>query len=153
MIDALQLNRILGGDDHRVGILWQIGSDELVVVGKGVRGRQFHAQLAQGAEEALRVTDAGQRYLDDCKRILAQVTEADEAAIGINAAVIPHYDNTEGANHDTRFCYLGEARLQMFESLLDEDTYVLGVDEHTGLIIDIDAATAAVVDHAWSGPL
>jgi len=70
------------------------------------------------------------------------------AAIGINAALIPHYDNTEGANHDTRFCYLGEARLQMFESLLDADTYVLGVDEHTGLIIDIDAATATVVGNS-----
>ncbi len=70
------------------------------------------------------------------------------AAIGINAALIPHYDNTEGANHDTRFCYLGEARLQMFESLLDEDTYVLGVDEHTGLVIDIDAATATVVGNS-----
>jgi peptidase E len=70
------------------------------------------------------------------------------AAIGINAAVIPHYDNTEGANHDTRFCYLGEARLQMFESLLDEDTYVLGVDEHTGLVIDLDAATASVVGNS-----
>jgi peptidase E len=70
------------------------------------------------------------------------------ATIGINAALIPHYDNTEGANHDTRFCYLGEARLQMFESLLDPDTYVLGVDEHTGLIIDIDAATATVVGNS-----
>ena len=70
------------------------------------------------------------------------------ASIGINAALIPHYDNTEGANHDTRFCYLGEARLQMFESLLDSDTYVLGVDEHTGLIIDIDAQTATVVGNS-----
>lgn len=70
------------------------------------------------------------------------------ASIGINAAVIPHYDNTEGANHDTRFCYLGEARLQMFESLLEEDTYVLGVDEHTGLVIDLDEATATVVGNS-----
>ncbi len=70
------------------------------------------------------------------------------ACIGINAAVIPHYDNTEGANHDTRFCYLGEARLQMFESLLDPDTFVLGVDEHTGLVIDIDTATATVVGNS-----
>jgi len=70
------------------------------------------------------------------------------SSIGINAALIPHYDNTEGANHDTRFCYLGEARLQMFESLLDPDTYVLGVDEHTGLIIDIDAGTATVVGNS-----
>ena len=70
------------------------------------------------------------------------------STIGINAALIPHYDNTEGANHDTRFCYLGEARLQMFESLLDADTYILGIDEHTGLIIDIDAETATVVGNS-----
>ena len=70
------------------------------------------------------------------------------ATIGINAAVIPHYDNTEGANHDTRYCYLGEARLHMFESMLDTDTYVLGVDEHTGLVIDLDAATATVVGNS-----
>lgn len=38
----------------------------------------------------VRVTDAGQRYLDDAKRILAQVAEADEAAIGINAAPRGH---------------------------------------------------------------
>ncbi len=67
------------------------------------------------------------------------------SAIGINAAVIPHYDNAEGANHDTRFCYLGETRLRMFENMLDEDTYVLGVDEHTGLIVDLDAETGTVV--------
>ena len=67
------------------------------------------------------------------------------SAIGINAAVIPHYDNAEGGNHDTRFCYLGQARLEMFETMLDNDTYVLGVDEHTGLVIDIDAQEATVV--------
>lgn len=67
------------------------------------------------------------------------------SAIGINAAVIPHYDNAEGGHHDTRFCYLGETRLRLFETMLDDDTFVLGVDEHTGLIIDIDAETATVV--------
>ena len=67
------------------------------------------------------------------------------SAIGINAAVIPHYDNAEGGNHDTRFCYLGESRLRMFEKMLDDDTYVLGIDEHTGLVIDLDAHVANVV--------
>ena len=67
------------------------------------------------------------------------------SSIGINAAVIPHYDNSEGGNHDTRFCYLGETRLQLFESMLDDDTYVLGIDEHTGLVINIDSAEATVV--------
>lgn len=67
------------------------------------------------------------------------------SALGINAVVIPHYDNTEGANHDTRFCYLGESRLRLFEEMLDSDTYVLGVDEHTGLVIDLDTEEATVV--------
>ncbi len=33
----------------------------------------------------VRVTDAGQRYLDDARRIIAEADEADEAAAGINA--------------------------------------------------------------------
>jgi cyanophycinase-like exopeptidase len=67
------------------------------------------------------------------------------STIGINAAVIPHYDNAEGGNHDTRFCYLGEKRLELFESMLSPETYVLGVDEHTGLVIDLDTEEAKVV--------
>ena len=67
------------------------------------------------------------------------------ADIGINAAVIPHYDNQEGGNHDTNFCYLGERRLAMLEPELAEDAFVLGIDEHTGVILDLDADTAEVV--------
>lgn len=67
------------------------------------------------------------------------------SAIGVNAAVIPHWDNAEGAHHDTRFCYLGERRLEIFESMLDDDTFVLGVDEHTALVVDIDAGIATVM--------
>ena len=36
-------------------------------------------------------------------------------ATGLRAAVVPHYDNAEGGNHDTRFCYIGERRLRMLE--------------------------------------
>jgi cyanophycinase-like exopeptidase len=67
------------------------------------------------------------------------------SALGLNAAVIPHYDNAEGGHHDTRYCYMGERRLAIMERQLPDDAYVLGVDEHTGLIIDIDAGTATVV--------
>lgn len=38
----------------------------------------------------VRVTDAGKRYLDDCKRILGEVAEADEAAAGINGEPSGH---------------------------------------------------------------
>jgi len=67
------------------------------------------------------------------------------AAIDLEVAVIPHYDNTEGGHHDTRFCYLGERRLAMLEDELPDTAHVLGIDEHTGLVIDIDAATATVI--------
>lgn len=67
------------------------------------------------------------------------------AEVGIDAAVIPHYNNTEGGNHDTRFCYLGERRLAMLEPQLPDGSLVLGVDEHTGIIMDLDADTAEIV--------
>jgi cyanophycinase-like exopeptidase len=62
-----------------------------------------------------------------------------------DVAVIPHYDNAEGGNHDTRFCYLGERRLRMLETQLPEEGWVLGVDEHTGLVLDLDAGTGTVI--------
>ncbi len=67
------------------------------------------------------------------------------ADIGINAAVIPHYDNQEGGNHDTSACYLGERRLAMLEPELPAGAFVLGLDEHTGVIMDLDADTAEIV--------
>ena len=67
------------------------------------------------------------------------------AAAGLNAAVIPHYDNAEGGHHDTRFCYLGERRLVVMEHQLPEGAFVLGVDEHTGLLLDLDADEATIV--------
>ena len=68
------------------------------------------------------------------------------AAAGLpEVAVIPHYDNAEGGNHDTRYCYLGEERLMAMEEQLPDSGFVLGVDEHTGLVLDLDAATATVV--------
>jgi hypothetical protein len=67
------------------------------------------------------------------------------AETGINAAVIPHYNNTEGGNHDTRFCYLGERRLAMLEPELPDDAFVLGLDEHTGVVMNLDEDTAEIV--------
>jgi hypothetical protein len=64
---------------------------------------------------------------------------------GLRVAVIPHYNNAEGGNHDTRYCYLGERRLRLLEESLPADAFVLGVDEHTGLVLDLDAGTASVV--------
>jgi hypothetical protein len=66
------------------------------------------------------------------------------AATGLRAAVVPHYDNAEGGNHDTRFCYMGERRLRDLEGQLPPGTFILGVDSHTALVLDLDRGTAAV---------
>ncbi len=65
-------------------------------------------------------------------------------ATGLRAAVVPHYDNAEGGNHDTRFCYLGERRLRILEGQLPPDTFVLGVDSHTALVLDLERGAASV---------
>jgi len=67
--------------------------------------------------------------------------------IGLPVALIPHYDNAEGGTHDTRFCYLGEDRLALLERELPDRSFVLGVDEHTALALDLDAGTATVAGH------
>ena len=66
------------------------------------------------------------------------------SGLGLPVAVIPHYDNAEGGGHDTRFCYLGERRLSILEGELPPGSWVLGVDEHTALVLDLEAGTATV---------
>lgn len=64
--------------------------------------------------------------------------------LGLPVALIPHYNNTEGGTHDTRYCYLGERRLARMERELPAGAAVLGVDEHTAAVIDLAAGTLAV---------
>ncbi|HWF58018.1 MAG TPA: hypothetical protein VG520_06675 [Candidatus Dormibacteraeota bacterium] len=63
---------------------------------------------------------------------------------GLRAAVIPHYNNAEGGTHDTRFCYLGERRLRVLEATLPDGCGILGVDEHTACIIDVERGSLSV---------
>jgi hypothetical protein len=64
--------------------------------------------------------------------------------IGLPAVIVPHFNNAEGGNHDTRYCYMGERRLSLLEAMLPPEVFVLGVDEHTACILDLDAGTATV---------
>ena len=59
--------------------------------------------------------------------------------LGLKVALIPHYDNAEGGRYDTRYCYLGMRRLAVMERELPADGAVLGVDEHTAVLIDLRA--------------
>jgi cyanophycinase-like exopeptidase len=55
----------------------------------------------------------------------------------LRLAVMPHWNNTDGgAELDTGRCFMGEARFTALKALLPPDTDILGIDEHTTLLID-----------------
>ncbi|GMQ79645.1 MAG: hypothetical protein BMS9Abin03_071 [Thermodesulfobacteriota bacterium] len=58
---------------------------------------------------------------------------------GFNLVVVPHWNNAEGGTHDTRFCFMGKPRFQQLEALLPDDAMIIGIDEHTACIIDLNA--------------
>jgi cyanophycinase-like exopeptidase len=64
--------------------------------------------------------------------------------LDLSVAVIPHYDNAEGGTYDTRFCYLGSGRLERLEADLPPEAAILGVDEHTAVIVDLTAGSVQV---------
>jgi cyanophycinase-like exopeptidase len=67
-----------------------------------------------------------------------------EKATGIRASVVAHYNNTQGGTHDTRFCFIGQRRMEVLESLLEKDTGILGIDEHTGISFDLDTKVVEI---------
>lgn len=66
------------------------------------------------------------------------------ARFGLDLVVLPHWNNAEGGNHDTRFCYMGEPRFGKLESLLPEGSSVLGLDEHTACLIDLETGEVVI---------
>jgi peptidase E len=63
---------------------------------------------------------------------------------GFNLVVIPHWNNAEGGTHDTRFCYMGEARLRKLETGLPGDVSIIGIDEHTACLLDLERDEAFI---------
>ncbi len=63
---------------------------------------------------------------------------------GLELAIVPHWNNKEGGTHDTRFCFVGEPRLQMLEHLLPDSARILGIDEYTACVLDLKSRQARV---------
>jgi peptidase E len=63
---------------------------------------------------------------------------------GFNLVVVPHWNNAEGGNHDTRRCFMGVERFSRLERLIEPPMDILGLDEHTALIIDLAGQFAEV---------
>jgi cyanophycinase-like exopeptidase len=64
--------------------------------------------------------------------------------MGMDLAIIPHWNNAEGGNHDTRYCFMGASRLERLMDEMPQTTRLLGIDEHTALIIDVALSHASV---------
>jgi peptidase E len=63
---------------------------------------------------------------------------------GLSLVVIPHWNNAEGGAHDTRYCYMGEPRFRKLEAMLPTDCTILGLDEHTACLVDLEGDQASV---------
>ena len=65
-------------------------------------------------------------------------------AAGISAVVVPHWDNAEGGTHDTSHCWMGARRFEQLRSRLPGGVAILGVDEHTACLLDLDEGRISV---------
>lgn len=67
------------------------------------------------------------------------------APYGLRLALVPHWNNREGGvDVDTSHCYLGAARFAAMRAELPDGVTILGIDEHTGCILDLVEDTGTV---------
>jgi cyanophycinase-like exopeptidase len=57
---------------------------------------------------------------------------------GLDLIVVPHWNNAEGGTHDTSRCFMGRSRFDNLVDGLSKPRAVLGLDEHTACLIDLD---------------
>jgi cyanophycinase-like exopeptidase len=64
---------------------------------------------------------------------------------GLPLSFIPHWNNAEGGTDlDTSRCFIGMERFQQWCDMLPVDHTLVGLDEHTGLIIDFEKGECTV---------
>ena len=65
---------------------------------------------------------------------------------GLSPAFIPHWNNTDGgADLDTCRCWMGRSRFQQLTAMLPPGVTIVGIDEHTALILDLSAGSCQVM--------
>jgi hypothetical protein len=64
---------------------------------------------------------------------------------GLHVSFIPHWNNTDGgADLDTSRCFIGMDRFAEWCNLVPAGNETIGLDEHTGLIMDFDSGLCEV---------
>ena len=67
------------------------------------------------------------------------------ADYGMNLSFVPHWNNAEGGiDLDTSRCFFGIERFDQWRKLLPVENILVGLDEHSGIIVDFDTATCEV---------
>jgi len=67
-------------------------------------------------------------------------------AYGLRAALVSHWDNQEGgAELDTSRCWMGRSRFEALRAMLSPETPILGIGEHTALIVNCAHSTCQVL--------
>jgi hypothetical protein len=64
---------------------------------------------------------------------------------GLHISFIPHWNNTDGGvDLDTSRCFIGMDRFAEWCNLVPKENQTIGLDEHTGLIMDFEAGLCEV---------
>lgn len=67
-------------------------------------------------------------------------------AYGLSLVPVPHWDNREGgAELDTSRCYMGRARFERLMAMLPPGQTVVGIEEHTALVVDVASSGCHVL--------
>ncbi len=67
------------------------------------------------------------------------------ADFGLHVSFIPHWNNAEGGvDLDTSRCFIGMDRFAEWCSLVPPENETIGLDEHTGLILDFESGLCEV---------
>lgn len=67
------------------------------------------------------------------------------ADFGLHLSFIPHWNNAEGgADLDTSRCFIGMERFAEWCGLVPMENLTIGLDEHTGLIVDFEMGTCEI---------
>jgi cyanophycinase-like exopeptidase len=65
---------------------------------------------------------------------------------GLSLVFIPHWNNAEGGTElDTSRCFMGQARFEQLVAMLPSQATVVGIDEYTALVVDLEDGTCRVM--------
>ena len=65
---------------------------------------------------------------------------------GLSLTLIPHWNNSDGgAGLDTSRCWMGRSRFEELMAMLPPGATIVGIDEHTALVLDLAAGNCQVM--------